>query len=72
MVKEKILDLANHISRKKRGSKNGITAEDPEYKILEPVVTDEMAEVVLCMKIREKITAAELAPLCGKSVEVTE
>jgi NADPH-dependent glutamate synthase beta subunit-like oxidoreductase/NAD-dependent dihydropyrimidine dehydrogenase PreA subunit len=72
MVKEKVLDLANHISRKKRGSKNGITAEDPEYKILEPVVTEEMAEVVLCMNIRKKTTAAELAPLCGKSVEVTE
>jgi NADPH-dependent glutamate synthase beta subunit-like oxidoreductase/Na+-translocating ferredoxin:NAD+ oxidoreductase RNF subunit RnfB len=72
MVKEKVLDLANHISRKKRGSKNGVTAEDPEYKVLEPVVTDEMAEVVLCMKIRTKTNAVELAPLCGKSVEETE
>lgn len=72
MVKEKVLDLANHISRKKRGSKNGITAEDPEYKILEPVVSEEMAEVVLCMNIRKKSTAVELAPLCGKSVEETE
>lgn len=72
MVKEKVLDLANHISRKKRGSKNEIKATDPEYLILEPVVTDEMAEVALCMKIREKTTAKELAPKCGKSVEETE
>lgn len=70
-VNEKILDLANHISRKKRGSKDEIKATDPEYMILEPVVTEEMAEVVLCMEIRKKATAKELAPLCGKSVERT-
>ncbi|SHJ43157.1 NADPH-dependent glutamate synthase beta chain [Clostridium amylolyticum] len=72
MVKEKVLDLANHISNKKRGSKNEIKATDPEYMILEPVVTDEMAEVVLCMEIRKKVTAKDVAPLCGKSVERTE
>ena len=71
MVKEKVLDLANHISGKKRGSKNEIRPEDPEYLILEPVVTEEMAEVALCMKIRKKATAKELAPLCGKSVDET-
>lgn len=70
-VKEKVLDLANHISRKKRGSKNEISPEDPEYMILEPVVTEEMAEVVLCMEISKKVTAEELAPLCDKSVEET-
>ncbi|WP_288221206.1 FAD-dependent oxidoreductase [uncultured Clostridium sp.] len=72
MVKEKVLDLANHISGKKRGSKNEIKPEDPEYMILEPVVTDEMAEVALCMKIRKKTNASELSKLCGKSVEETE
>jgi NADPH-dependent glutamate synthase beta subunit-like oxidoreductase/Fe-S-cluster-containing hydrogenase component 2 len=71
MVKEKVLDLANHISNKKRGSKNEIKASDPEYMILEPVVTEEMAEVLLCMEIRKKATAKEVAPLCGKSVERT-
>lgn len=71
MVKEKVLDLANHISNKKRGSKNEIKPTDPEYMILEPVVTEKMAEVALCMKIRKKTTAKELAPLCGKSVEET-
>lgn len=72
MIKEKVLDLANHISGKKRGSKNGIRPEDPEYMILEPVVTNEMAEVALCMNMRKKANAIELAPLCGKSVEETE
>lgn len=71
MVKEKVLDLANHISKKKRGSKNEIKSTDPEYMILEPVVTEEMAEVVLCMNMRKKFTAKELAPLCGKSIERT-
>jgi NADPH-dependent glutamate synthase beta subunit-like oxidoreductase len=70
-VKEKVLDLANHISRKKRGAKNEIKATDPEYMILEPVVTEEMAEVALCMEMRTKTTAAKLAPLCKKSVEET-
>lgn len=71
MVKEKVLDLANHISRKKRGSKNEITGNDPEYKILEPVVTDAMADVALCMEIRKKATAKELSIKCGKSEEET-
>lgn len=72
MVKMKILELANHISGKKMGGKNGITENDPEYMILEPVVTDEMAEVALCMKMRQKVTAKELAPICGKSAKKTE
>lgn len=72
MVKEKVLDLANQISKKKRGSKNEIKSTDPEYMILEPVVTEEMAEVALCMEMRKKVTAKELAPKCGKSVEETE
>ncbi len=70
-VNEKVLDLANHISRKKRGTKNEIKAIDPEYLILEPVVTDGMAEVAMCMVIRKKYTATELAPMCGKSLEET-
>lgn len=72
MVNRKVLELANHISRKKMSSKSGITETDPEYLILEPVVTEEMAEVALCMEIRKKSTAAELAPLCGKPVKKTE
>ncbi|MDR1068702.1 MAG: FAD-dependent oxidoreductase [Clostridiales Family XIII bacterium] len=70
-VKEKVLDLANHIGGKKRGSKGEIKAGDPEYMILEPVVTDEMAEVALHMELRTKTTAAKLAQKCGKSEEET-
>ncbi len=71
-VKEKVLDLANKISRVKRGSKNEIKPEYPEYKILEPVITEEMAEVALCLEFRKPQSASEVAPLCGKSVEETE
>ncbi|WP_026477472.1 FAD-dependent oxidoreductase [Alkaliphilus transvaalensis] len=71
MVKEKVLDLANKISRTKRGSKSEIKPEDPEYKILEPVVTEEMAEVALCLELRKPKSAEEVAALCSKSVEET-
>ncbi len=70
-VKQKVLQFANQVSNNKPGSKGCFTEEDARYRILEPVVTDEMAEVLLCMKIRTKITASEVAPLCGKSLERT-
>lgn len=71
MAKEKVLALANKISRKKMGSKNGITEKDPEYKILEPVVTDEMAEVAMLLEFRKPLTAKEIAAKCGKPIEET-
>lgn len=71
MLKEKVLDLANHINRSKRGSKSGIKAEDPEYMILEPVVSEEMAEVGLFLELRNPKSAEDIAPLCGKAIEKT-
>jgi len=71
MANEKVLALANKISRVKQGSKSEIKPEDPEYKILEPVVTDEMAEVGIHLELRKPQTAQEVAALCGKSVEET-
>ena len=70
-VKVKVLEFANKVSRKKMGSKSGIKPEDPEYMILEPVVTEEMAEVALCMEFRKPMSADEIAPLCRKTVEKT-
>ena len=72
MFKQKVLDFANHIGGKKSGSKSAYTATDPEYMILEPVVTEEMAEVGLCLEFRKPKSAKEVAPLCGKSLEETE
>lgn len=71
MVKEKVLDLANKISRTKRGAKDEIKPEYPEYKILEPVVSEEMAEVGLCLELRKPKSAEEIAVECGKTVEET-
>ena len=71
VVNKKVLELANKISRVKSGSKSAITPENPEYKILEPVVTEEMAEVGLFLELRKPQSAEEVAALCGKSVEVT-
>lgn len=72
MVKEKVLELANHIGMKKPGSKSAYKPTDPEYMILEPVVTDEMAEVGLCLEFRKPKSAEEVAKECGKSLEETE
>lgn len=71
-VKEKVIDLCNKISQVKRGSKGEITPKDPEYKLLECVVTDEMAEAALCLKFREPQSAGDIAPVWGRSVEETE
>ena len=45
---------------------------DPEYWGLASVVTDEMAEVALAMKVRKPATAEQIAQKCGKSLERTE
>lgn len=71
MIKERVLDLANHINKSKRGSKSEIKPEDPGYKILEPVVTEEMAEAGMYLELRDPKSAEDIAPLCGKSIEDT-
>jgi NADPH-dependent glutamate synthase beta subunit-like oxidoreductase/formate hydrogenlyase subunit 6/NADH:ubiquinone oxidoreductase subunit I len=70
-VKERVLDLANKISNKKRGTKAEIKPTDPEYMILEPIVSEEMAEVAMSLAFRTPRSAEEVAPLCAKSVEET-
>jgi hypothetical protein len=47
------------------GSKGGITVTDPEYMILEPVVTEEMAEAALGMVMRKPLGAAEIAAIAA-------
>lgn len=43
-----------------------VTVEDPEYWGLASVVTDEMAEVALKMKVRRPMTLAQLVKITGK------
>lgn len=70
---KKIMQLANMMGRKKKGvepgGKGSLQWEDPEYVILEAGVTDEMADVGLCLGSYEKKTAADVAKMLGKSEE---
>lgn len=74
--KQKVLEFANKVGNKKNGAKSGMAAsytwDDPEYKILEPVVTDEMAEVALGMDFRVRKSAEEIAKASGKDLETTK
>ena len=73
MAKEKVLLYANKISNIKPTAKNALTVNDPEYKILEPVVSEEMAEAALCLNFREPmLSAADIAPKINKTTEETE
>ncbi|MBU3110039.1 FAD-dependent oxidoreductase [Clostridium lacusfryxellense] len=72
MVKKKVLELANKINA---GITSGIVKvkpTDPEYRILEPVVTDEMAEIALKLEIRKPKSVKEIATLCGKPADEVE
>jgi len=54
---KKITDVAAH----KLGK---VTADDPEYWGLAEIVTDEMADIALAMKLREHYTVDQLHDLC--------
>lgn len=49
-----------------------VTVDDPEYWGLAGIVTDEMAEVALKMKVRKPVTFEQLMKLTGKSKEELE
>ena len=67
-----ILKLATKITLE-CGTYTGVTPNDPEYKILDPVLTDEMAEVAMGLKVRKNVTAAEVAKKVKKPLDrVTE
>jgi len=74
--KEKVLIFANKVGNKKNGAKSGMAASytwtDPEYMIMEPVVTDEMAEVAMGMDFRVRKSAEEIAAAAGKDLETTK
>lgn len=49
-----------------------VTTKDPEYWGLAGVLTDEMAEVALAMKVRKPMRLEEIAKKCGKDPERLE
>ena len=67
---EKVMRLANMIGRKKPnvkpGGKGSLQWDDPEYVILEAGVTEDMADVGLCLGSFEKHSAAEVAKMMNK------
>ena len=65
-----ILKLATKISLESL-TYTGITYNDPEYRILEPIVDDAMRTVMLHMKLDTPRTTEELAKRCKASVEWT-
>lgn len=66
-----VLEFANKVSRKKKGAKDALDFDAPEYRILEPVVTDEMAQVALALEFRKPQSAKEVSTICNKSEEKT-
>ena len=72
MVKPKVLELANKIGAGITGGIIKVKPTDAEYKILEPVVTDEMAEIALHLEIRKPKSLEEVATLCGKPASELE
>ncbi|NCB50614.1 MAG: FAD-dependent oxidoreductase [Clostridia bacterium] len=69
--RKNILKLATKISLESL-TYTGITYEDSEYRILEPVVTDEMCEVCMHIKLNAPRTLAEIAKRTKKSEEFTK
>lgn len=66
----KILALANKITLEARTGIPNVPS-DPEYRILNEVVTDEQADVALACKVRQALTLEEIAKKCGKPLDVT-
>ena len=60
-----ILALASKISLESL-TYTGVTYNDPEYKILAPIVDDDMCAVMMRMRLETDITAEQLAAKCRK------
>lgn len=69
MVKKNVLELANKIAAGVTGGIVKVKPTDPEYRILEPVTSDEEAAVALCLEIRKPKSVKEIAAKCGKTPE---
>ncbi len=70
--REKILKLGQKITDRIPAKLRPLTAEDPEYWGLAGLITDEMADVALKMKVRKPMTLPELVKATGKSAEELE
>ena len=66
-----ILKLATKISMESL-TYTGITYNDPEYKILEPIVDDDMCDIMMHMRLEANRTAEDIAKRAKKSVGFTQ
>ena len=62
-----ILALASKISLESM-TYTGITYKDPEYRILDPLVSDDMCKFMMHMKLETPRTTEEICKRCGKDV----
>ena len=68
--KPNILKLATKISLESL-TYTGITYDDPEYKILEPIVDDDMCQIMMHMRLEANRTAEEIARRAKKDLDFT-
>ena len=66
-----ILKLATKISLESM-TYMGITYDDPEYKILEPIIDDDMCAIMMHVRLETNRTVVEVAKRARKSVEFTQ
>ena len=66
-----ILALASKISLESL-TYTGITFKDPEYRILDPIVDDDMCSIMMRMRLEKNFTVEDLAKKAKKSVEFTQ
>jgi DNA-binding Lrp family transcriptional regulator len=69
--KPNLLKLATKISLESL-TYLGITYNDPEYKILEPIVDDDMCDIMMHMRLEANRTVEDIAKRAKKSVEFTQ
>ena len=70
--REKIMKLGQMITDRVPAKMRRLTVEDPEYWGLASIVTDEMADVALKMKVRRPMTLPELEKATGKPAKELE
>ena len=67
--REKIVKLGKMITDRVPAKLHGVTGEDPEYWGLAGLVTDEMADVAMKMKVRKPKTFGQIQKLTGMEPE---
>ena len=64
-----ILALASKISLESL-TYTGITYKDPEYRILDPIVDDDMCSIMMRMRLEKDFSVEDLAKKAKKSVDL--